>query len=78
MINYPIHIISNNLRNMYYIFIYLLYLPFTNTTMDNNILDQNTTTMDNNILDQKFNDYLVDSDSDFDSDFDYLDEVFIY
>ena len=67
MINSPISILSNNLRNIYHIFIYLLYFPFTNTIMDNK--------KQHNILDQKFNDYLVDSDSDSDSD--YVDEVFI-
>ena len=64
---YPISIL-NNLHNIYHKFIYLLYFPFTNTSMDNKI--------EHNILDQTFNNYLVDSDSDTDSDTD-SDEVFI-
>ena len=64
---YPISILNNNLRNIYNKLLNLLYIPFSNTIYDNKI--------EHNILDQTFNDYLVDSDSDSNSD--YLDEVFI-
>ena len=61
----PISILNTNLRNIYNKFIYLLYFPFTNTTIDNKI--------EHYVSDHIFNNYLVDSDSDSDS----LDEVFI-